>query len=225
MTQPEFVDPTAILDDLVVSRETESVPIDVSRETSDEAPYGYTTSGRPRMKPGPRRGLTVGQATRQKGPKRSRKPAVKAQPADGETDPRMIGATALISIPATLLSVAGTVSMLAAQREPEESARREELIQRGSMFTIDAATISIYGGALAEGLVSLSDSVGILETVLNRMGTAGMAAGFLGTALPLIMQILANHGVIPAGINIPALNVRTLSPGELIEAAQRAASE
>lgn len=213
---------TTPIDDLDVSRETEFEPIDVSQETSDEAPYGYTSSGRPRQKPGPRKGMKC-DTTRQRAPKRTRKPAVKGNPAPGEVDPRMLGATAVIGIPATILSVAGTVSLLQSSRYPDDSDSYRQCVQRGTSLTVDAATLTLYTEPLAAGLVSLADSIGVLDTIITKFGTAGMAAGFFGAAIPMTMQLLANHGVIPTGINIPGLGVRTMTQQEVIDAAKKAA--
>lgn len=205
-----------------VSRETELKPVDVSRETSDEAPYGYTASGRPRIKPGPRKGLNVETTTRIKAPKRSRKPAVKAHAAPGDVDLRMVGATALIGIPATILSVAGTVAALQAGRLDPDSEEYRQHVTRSTALTVDAATLSLYTEPLAAGLVSLADSVTVLDSILTRMGTAGLGAGFLGAAIPLLLQLLANHGVIPAGVELPGL-VKVMTKQEVVEAARKAA--
>jgi hypothetical protein len=64
----------------------------------------------------------------------------------------------------------------------------------------DAATISIYSPNVADALNELAKERPEIAAVLDRVLSVGPYGLLIAAVMPMVLQILANHGVIPSGI-------------------------
>lgn len=76
-----------------------------------------------------------------------------------------------------------------------------QLAQAGCLMThqyADAATIQMYGEPLAAEIAKLADIYDVIAKPVDLLIQAGPFAGLIAIAVPMTMQILANHKVIDA---------------------------
>ena len=91
------------------------------------------------------------------------------------------GVTQLISMPAAILGVVGSQT-------------------NNIPLVADAAVINHYAPKVAEAVNDLAQERPEVAAVLDRVLKAGPYAALMGAIVPMAIQILANHKVIPAGI-------------------------
>lgn len=91
------------------------------------------------------------------------------------------GVTQLLSMPAAILGVVGS--------------------QTSNLpLVADAAVINHYAPKVAEAVNDLAQERPEVAAVLDKVLKAGPYAALMGAVVPMAIQILANHKVIPAGI-------------------------
>jgi hypothetical protein len=182
---------------------TEPTPIPPVSMTGDdpEAPYGRMADGSPRKKPGRKPGQTTGtgRPTRQRTSSRATNPPILT---DYKTP--ILG---LMQIPAGALAIAG--------------------MQR-PVFLADSAAITIHAEPIATALDQLAQERPEIAQALNRVLQVGPYGILIAAVAPLVLQILANHNVLPGGtmgtVPPPQLVLNFVGP-EAAEAMQRAAAE
>ena len=150
--------------------ETVSPPVDMVSGDQD-APYGRKSDGTPRSKPGRRPGQRNGTG---RGATRERRTTT-APKLTNYRDP-ILG---LFQIPAGALALAG--------------------MQR-PVFAADAAAISIHAPNIAEALDQLAQERPEVAAVLDRVLQVGPYGILIAAVAPLALQLMTNHGAIPAGI-------------------------
>lgn len=91
------------------------------------------------------------------------------------------GVAQLISMPAAILGVVGSQT-------------------NNLPLVADAAVINHYAPKVAEAVNDLAQERPEVAAVLDRVLKAGPYAALMGAVVPMAIQILANHKVIPAGI-------------------------
>jgi hypothetical protein len=64
----------------------------------------------------------------------------------------------------------------------------------------DAATVTIYGPGIAEALNELAKERPEVAAVLDRVLSVGPYGMLIAAVMPLVLQVLANHGVLPSGL-------------------------
>lgn len=64
----------------------------------------------------------------------------------------------------------------------------------------DAATVTIYGPNIAEALNELAKERPEIAAVLDRVLSVGPYGMVIAAVMPMVLQILANHGVLPSGL-------------------------
>lgn len=89
------------------------------------------------------------------------------------------GIMGMMQLPAAVLAFAGT-------NKPELAA--------------DAATITVYGPGVAEALNELAKERPEVAAVLDRILSVGPYGLIIAAVTPMVLQILANHGLIPSGL-------------------------
>lgn len=146
-------------------------------EPNTEAPYGFTKEGTPRGKPGPKPGTR----NRRKGSKSpSRGPAPNSAQRKPPPGPDYrAGIRGILQMVAAPLAIAG-------MKSPE--------------FALDAATITLHADNVADGVAEAALEIPQLQAVLDRVMAVGPWGAVLAPCLALGAQIMANHGVIPAGV-------------------------
>ena len=82
----------------------------------------------------------------------------------------------------------------------------------------DAATVGKYGPELASELAKLASQYDIIARPVDLLIQVGPFAGLLAVAVPMTMQIMANHKLLPAG----AILGSQIQPPELLEAQMQA---
>lgn len=142
-----------------------------------EAPYGYTRDGKPRGKPGPKLG------SRNRARKGTKPTPNRSAPTSSARKPPpgpdyQAGIRGLLQMVAAPLAMAG-------MRKPE--------------LAIDAATITLHADSVAEGVAQAAMEIPQLQAILDRVMTVGPWGAVLAPVMALGAQIMANHGVIPAG--------------------------
>jgi hypothetical protein len=160
--------------------ETVTPPVGMTGK-DEEAPYGRKPDGSPRARPGRKPGQTTGTGTRRPS---TRKPAVASAETDYKTP--LLG---LFQIPAGALAIAG-------MQKP--------------VFAADAAAITIHSENIAEALDQLAHERPEIAAVLDRVLQVGPYGVLIAAVAPLALQILTNHGAVPAGV------MGTIPPGTLI---------
>jgi hypothetical protein len=78
------------------------------------------------------------------------------------------------------------------------------------VFAADAAAITIHSENIAEALDQLAHERPEIAAVLDRVLQVGPYGVLIAAVAPLALQILANHGAVPAGV------MGTIPPGTLI---------
>ncbi len=157
--------------------------LDGKPEGSDpEAPFGRFANGKPRKRP--KRGADTQPGLRapsapsaRRGPGRPR--AVKPSYAD-----KVQG---LLQLPAAALALAGTA-------------------KDSDALVADAATLSEYAGPLSQALGDLAESKPEFAAVLDKVLSVGPYGALLAVAVPMVLQVLANHKLMPP---VEALGVRS----------------
>ena len=91
------------------------------------------------------------------------------------------GVTQLLSMPAAILGVVGSQT-------------------NNIPLVADAAVINHYAPKVAEAVNDLAQERPEVAAVLDRVLKAGPYAALMGAVVPMAIQILANHKIIPAGI-------------------------
>lgn len=91
------------------------------------------------------------------------------------------GVTQLLSMPAAILGVVGSQT-------------------NNLPLVADAAVINHYAPKVAEAVNDLAQERPEVAAVLDKVLKAGPYAALMGAVVPMAIQILANHKVIPAGI-------------------------
>jgi len=76
----------------------------------------------------------------------------------------------------------------------------------------DAAAVNIHVPAIAEEMASIADSNDTWAKWLDYFTMAGPYAGLVKASLPLMLQLMANHGTIPAeaGAALGVMSPKTL---------------
>lgn len=91
------------------------------------------------------------------------------------------GVTELLSMPAAILGVVGSQT-------------------NNIPLVADAAVINAYAPKIGEAVNDLAQERPEVAAVLDKVLKAGPYAALMGAVVPMAIQILANHKVIPAGI-------------------------
>lgn len=91
------------------------------------------------------------------------------------------GVTQLLSVPAAILGVVGSQT-------------------NNLPLVADSAVINHYAPKVAEAVNDLAQERPEVAAVLDKVLKAGPYAALMGAVVPMAIQILANHKVIPAGI-------------------------
>lgn len=149
----------------------------------EEAPYGRHPDGRPKAKPGRKPGQKSGTGTTRARSSSSSRTA--APTIDYET--AILG---LFQIPAGALAIAG--------------------MQR-PVFAADAAAITIHAPNIAHALDQLARERPEVAAVLDRVLQVGPYGILIAAVAPLVLQLLANHNVLPAGA------IGTTAPQTLVQ--------
>ncbi|MBG0819144.1 hypothetical protein [Planomonospora sp. ID82291] len=157
---------------------------------SGDAPYGFTRDGKPRGKPGPKPGAPKQPRSKRAGSRpQAARPSSTTKKAPAGPDYRA-GIRGMLQMVAAPLAMAG-------MRKPE--------------LMVDAATITLHADAVADGIAEGAADLPQLQMILDRIMAVGPWGVVLAPLLAMAAQILANHGVIPAGV------MGTLTREELME--------
>lgn len=194
---------TPAMDD--VSRETmaaiedvfgEGTPPIPGKKTGDEdAPYGWTSDGRPRSKPGRKPGQQY--ATSKATGKAVPPPAKKAIPRPGPAPKK----TAVDYRPALLKlggQFIGTAAIVG-------------LMKDDTRLMADTATVANAFPAIVEGANTAADKWPIVAAILDRVLPMAEFAQSGGAFLLMVAQICVNHALMPPGL-IPG----TTTPERLV---------
>jgi hypothetical protein len=181
------------------AEETPTPPVDmVAGDT--EAPYGRKSDGTPRSKPGRRPGQRTGTGATRK----TTSTRAASSPAFTDYKTPILG---LMQIPAGALAIAGMTR---------------------PVFLADSAAITIHGPNIAEALDQLAHERPEVAAALERVLQVGPYGVLIAAVAPLVLQLLANHNVLPGGtmgtVPPPQLVTNFIGP-EAAEAMQRAAEE
>jgi hypothetical protein len=152
-------------------------------EKTDQFPYGRRSDGTPRAKPGPRGNGAPRPVAAPRPRKTAAKPAKKAEP---DYRPGILG---ILQIPTMGLTMLG--------RQTKNPA-----------LQADGYTLAVHAPVLAEALNETAKQQPAVARALESIMKAGPYGAILGAVIPLVMQLAANHKVIPAnpamGIHDPA---------------------
>lgn len=148
------------------------------------APWGRKADGTPKAKPGRPAGTPDSNPrTRRPAPRRARVTA--AAPRKRESKPRSgkaqmpdyrPGITGILQLIAAPLAIAGAKSPTAA---------------------LDAAAVTVHAEPIAEALQQTAEQVPQVAAVLERVLTVGPYGALLAAVMPLGVQLLVNHRVVP----------------------------
>ena len=170
------------------------------------APWGRKADGTPRAKPGrpagtpnttPRRAAQ--RRATQAGPAAAPRPRTQAprKPKPPPGPDYRGGINGLFQLVAAPLAMAGIKSDAAAA---------------------DAAALTVYGPGIADALHTLALERPEIAAMLERILSAGPYGALIAASLPLVVQLLTNHGVLPAqvgaamGAQDPASLVAAMRP-------------
>lgn len=170
--------------------------------TDPDAPWGRRADGTPRAKPGRPAG-TPNTGPRRPAPPRASvpppRPAAPRKPKAKQVagpDYRA-GINGLFQLVAAPLAMAGIKNDSAAA---------------------DAAALTVYGPGIADALHDLAVERPEVAALLERILSAGPYGALIAAVLPLVVQLLTNHGVLPGhvgtamGAQDPAALVGMLRP-------------
>lgn len=151
--------------------------------TDPEAPWGRKADGTPKAKPGRPKGTPDTSPRTRTAQRRVRvaaaprpKPSKQSKPRAGAPDYRP-GIAGLIQLAAAPLAVAGV---------------------RSEACRADAAALVLHAETLAEAVQQTAEAVPQFAAVLDRVLSVGPYGALLAAAMPLAVQLAANHNLIPA---------------------------
>lgn len=159
-------------------------------------------------------------------PKRAT-PAKPAAPAaaDPAANPLEAGASTILGWILQPAAVGGTVLQLRAQLmarqansyPPDERERAEALMRRavkvdaqGQALTLDVLAVTVHEDAYVKGAAQLGEQIPAIGAVLERVAKVGPYATIVGAIMSTGLQILCNHGLVPA-----TAALGTLTPQQL----------
>jgi hypothetical protein len=151
-----------------------------------DAPWGRKADGSPRAKPGrpagtpdstPRTRTTQRRVRVAAAPQRRSAPKAKAKQAGPDYRPGIVGILQLVAAP---LAVAGI---------------------KNPAFAVDAATIHVHAAPLADAMQETAEQVPQFAAVLDKILTVGPYGALLAAVMPLAVQVMANHGVLPPEVS------------------------
>lgn len=173
MSETQTLDPPESLsDDEVDQALTEGGPVKISVPAPPPV-YGVRSDGTPRGKPGPKPG-----AKKSPGPRTSTPPRARSGPAKSVGPDYAAGFAGLLSLPTAALLLAG-------QRKPELQA--------------DAVALAIHTGPISEAVGQLARDQAAVAAVLDKLMAVGPYGALIAAVSPLVLQVMCNHGIIPAG--------------------------
>jgi len=143
-----------------------------------EAPWGRKSDGTPKAKPGRPAGSGGPRPLRSA---KAPSPGKAAPKAKSSSRPKRSYRDALmgfVQFPAAGLAMA--------------SARKPEL-------GADADTLMVFGPAVVDAVDELANEDARLAALLDRVVAVGPYGKLLAVVLPMTLQVMANHNVIPAG--------------------------
>lgn len=171
-------------------------PTPGSKTEDPNAPYGVTSTGVPRGKPGrkpaakkaaaPRKAPAIPGLAKKAGPRvppPPKKTAIDYGPALTAMAGQLIGPVAVVG-----------------------------LVRNDIRLIADAATVANALPAIVEGANLAADQFPVVAAILDKVCKVGPYAGLMGGLGMMVGQIAVNHGLIPAGL-IPG----TLPPAKLAE--------
>lgn len=134
-----------------------------------DAPWGRTSSGKPRGKPGP------------KGPRTARAPGRRSSSSSSgrrrpQTPDYATGVKGLVQLVAAPLFMAG---------------------QKNVVALADAATLVAYAEPLGAGAQAVAESDAKVAQLLDRILAVGPYAALLAPVMGLAVQLGVNHNVVP----------------------------
>lgn len=136
----------------------------------DEAPWGRTSSGKPRRKPGPKPG------TKPAAPKPR---AASSAPRKPKAPDYRTGVLGIIQLVAAPLVIAGRTNPVA---------------------MADAAALTVHAEALADGCQAVAESDARVAALLDRVLQVGPYAALIAPVVALGTQLAVNHGLVPTDL-------------------------
>lgn len=169
---------------LAPAEEAREHPVDgINATFSDgadpEAPYGRKADGTPKAKPGRPSGTPDSQPrTRQR--RRVTAPAPRRTTKTSSSKPQMPnyvpGIMGILQLVAAPLAVAGL---------------------KNPAIAADAAALTLHAEPLAVAMQETAEQVPPFAQLLDKVLTVGPYGALLAAAMPLMVQVCANHGLIP----------------------------
>lgn len=194
--------------------------VDVSRETSE-----INTEPTPRKRPGPapnpnsaRSRRRAAKATKAAAPRKRASPNTSATATAAEPEPDTVyerGAIAVLGWVTRPLAFAGLGMGLAASQMPTKAdgtatPRAARIGEHAQALSLDALTLIVHGPALAKGVAPMAEQIPWMAAVLEKAAAISPVAALVEAGAGIMMQMLANHGIVPV---TPILG--TLGPSEL----------
>lgn len=121
------------------------------------------------------------------------------------------GAQTLLGIPTRALATAGLVTGLAGSTLAEDDPRKRGIGRLALALSADSATLILHGDSLAAGAAGLAEQLPWLAGVFTKAAQVGPYAAILEAGASVVLQLLCNHGMLPA---TPMLG--TVDPGTLV---------
>lgn len=185
---------TATITEVMAPERTDNDP----GEPTVEAPYGVNPkTGKPYKVSAERRAqmsrdmVRGRQAAREKAGRVSKGTTRRATSKTTPTDYRA-GVVGLLQIPAFVLGILG---------------------RRNEAFGLDAATVTLHSGNIAEAVNETAQQDERIAAALDKMLEVGPYGALFAAMMPVALQIAANHGKIPANKDLGIL-----SPGDIADA-------
>lgn len=157
---------------------TTQIPVVDDGMAEPEAPWGRRADGTPRAKPGAKPSGTPRKAAAPRARKAAPAGARKAKAGEPDYRPALI---ALLQLPVF-------VGNLAARGIKDDKTR--------TAVQLDALTLKVHSPNLAEALNETAKTQPALASVLDRLVTAGPYGMIFAAAVPMVMQMMCNHGAI-----------------------------